>query len=341
MLSTDLKFTLLLSSKFEKFQRKSDYLFNCRCPLCGDSQQHKNKMRGYIYRKSNSLFYKCHNCGTGTTIGSIIKQLDSNLYKEYLLERYTTGENVSHTLVPKLFNIIPIRFGKLNDAIFENAERCDSLPDTHFCKIYLTKRKVPTSLFDKLYFTPNYKKLCDEVYPNHNKEIVNDARLVIPFYDEWNSLCGISGRALTTAKLQLRYVTIKTNDSLNKLIYGLDRVDFKKPIKIVEGPLDSLFLSNCLASGDSSLIQTAKNVSAIEKILIFDNEKRNKDIVKLMKDAIDLGHNVVIWPDNIQGKDINEMVIGGMSLSQIETVISNNTFKNIEAHTKLLFWKRV
>ena len=158
---------------------------------------------------------------------------------------------------------------------------------------------------------------------------------------EWNSLCGISGRALTTAKLQLRYVTIKTNDSLNKLIYGLDRVDFKKPIKIVEGPLDSLFLNNCLASGDSSLIQTAKNISAIEKILIFDNEKRNKDIVKLMKDAIDLGHNVVIWPDNIQGKDINEMVIGGMSLSQIETVISNNTFKNIEAHTKLLFWKRV
>jgi hypothetical protein len=154
-------------------------------------------------------------------------------------------------------------------------------------------------------------------------------------------MSGVSGRALANAEYKLRYVTIKTNDSPNKLIYGLDRVDFSKPVKIVEGPIDSLFLSNCLASGDSSLSVTAKNISAEEKILIFDNEPRNKEIVKLMKDAINLGHNVVIWPDNIVGKDINEMVMNGISLDEIEAIISNNTFKNIEAQARFVFWKKV
>jgi len=63
--------------------------------------------------------------------------------------------------------------------------------------------------------------------------------------------------------------------------------------------------------------------------------------VKLMKDAINLGHNVVIWPDNLVGKDINEMVMNGISPDEIEAIISNNTFKNIEAQAKFVFWKKI
>ena len=134
---------------------------------------------------------------------------------------------------------------------------------------------------------------------------------------------------------------MKTNDSPNKLIYGLDRVDFDKPVKIVEGPIDSLFLNNCLASGDSSLHVTAKYFEAKEKILIFDNEPRNKEIVKLMQDAIKLGHNVVIWPYMVAFKDINEMVLNHISPDEIEEIISNNTFSGLEAQAKFIYWKRV
>jgi hypothetical protein len=109
------------------------------------------KMRGFIYRKGNELFYKCHNCGTGTTIGNLIKQVDSNLYKEYVLERYKSGEIGMNNNRAKLFDIPAPRFGVLDSAVYENAERCDKLPDTHFCKIYLTRRKVPTAMFEKLY----------------------------------------------------------------------------------------------------------------------------------------------------------------------------------------------
>ena len=121
----------------------------------------------------------------------------------------------------------------------------------------------------------------------------------------------------------------------------MDRVDLKKKVKVVEGPIDSLFLTNCVASGDANLSLTAKDVNAEKKVLIFDNEPRNKEIVKMMQDAIKLGYNVVIWPDKIVGKDINEMILNGLSPDEIESIISSNTFRGLEAQTKFVFWKKV
>ena len=132
-----------------------------------------------------------------------------------------------------------------------------------------------------------------------------------------------------------------TNESDEKLLYGLDRLDKSKTVKIVEGPIDSLFLSNCVASGDANLTIAAKNIDSDKKLLIFDNEPRNKEIVKMMQDAIKIGHDVVIWPDTIAGKDINEMVMNGLSPDEIESIISSNTFRGLEAQTKFVFWKKV
>lgn len=340
-LSVDLKYTLLVSPRFEKFQRKSDYLFNVRCPICGDSRKNKTKMRGYVYRKGNDLFYKCHNCSAGMSIGNLIKQMDGAIYKEYLLERYKSGEINGANTKAQVFSVPSPRFGKIDVPIFDNAERCDSLSDKHFCKIYLTRRRIPTEYYNKLYFTANFKKLCDEVYPKHGKEITPDARLVIPFFDEYNNLIAISGRALVTSDEKLRYVTIRTNESEDKLIYGMDRVDLSKTVKIVEGPIDSLFLKNCVASGDSSLSIAGKYINSAEKILIFDNEPRNKEIVGLLEKAIKTMNYVVIWPESLKQKDINEMVMSGISIDEIETIISNNTFHGLEAITKFVFWKKI
>ena len=85
----------------------------------------------------------------------------------------------------------------------------------------------------------------------------------------------------------------------------------------------------------------ANNISANSKVLIFDNEKRSKEIVKMMQDAIRLNHSIVIWPDTIQGKDINEMVMSGISPDEIDNIISSNTFNGLQAQTKFVFWKKV
>ena len=177
--------------------------------------------------------------------------------------------------------------------------------------------------------------------PNHGKELIDDARLIIPFYDVYNNLIAVSGRALENSDKTLRYITIKTVDSDSKLVYGMDMVDLNQTVKIVEGPIDSLFLSNCLASGDANLNLTAKNISADDKVLIFDNQPRNKEIVKLMHDAIKSNSSVVIWPDNIQAKDINEMVMSGISSDEIEKIISSNTFTGLRAQMRFVSWKKV
>jgi hypothetical protein len=121
----------------------------------------------------------------------------------------------------------------------------------------------------------------------------------------------------------------------------MDRVNVNETIRIVEGPIDSLFLQNCVAAGDANLQLVAKNISSGKKVLIYDNEPRNKDIVRMMQDAIKLGHNIVIWPDTIAQKDINEMIMSGRTKSEIESIISNNTFSGLEAQTKFVFWKKV
>jgi hypothetical protein len=61
----------------------------------------------------------------------------------------------------------------------------------------------------------------------------------------------------------------------------------------------------------------------------------------MMQDAIKLDYNIVIWPDNVQGKDINEMVMNGISSSEIESIISSNTFSGLKAQTRFTFWKKV
>jgi transcription elongation factor Elf1 len=341
-LSIESKYIRLISSRLRNFKQKKDYLWNFSCPICGDSKKNLSKARGYVFQKGTNLFFNCHNCGVGTNLGNLIKQVDPSLHKEYVLERYKSGESGFSNFKSPAFDIPAPRFDKVaKEKHFEHAEWVSKLPSGHFCIVYCTNRRFLSTMIDTLLFTPNYKKFCDALVPNHGKEITADARLVIPFYDKYNTLIGVSGRALENSDYKLRYVTLRTNESQDKLIYGMDKVNTNELVKIVEGPLDSMFLTNCVGSGDSALIQTAKLIDVENKVLIFDNEPRNKEIVKLMDDAIKLGYNVVIWPDTMEQKDINEMVMSGISPDEIERIISSNTFTGLRAQMKFISWKKI
>lgn len=344
-LPTDIKYVRLVSSRLRNFKQKNTYLWNFSCPFCGDSQTNKLKARGYVYAKGNDLFYRCHNCGVGTNVANLIKQVDPSIHGEYILERYKSGE--SNTVIRKsntapTFHIPPPRFAQPEkQKIFEHAEWVSDLPSGHFCLNYVENRLLPKEVWNLLLFTNKYKEFCDTLIPNHGKNVVDDARLIIPFYDKHNQLVAVSGRALEASSYKLRYVTLRTNDSDDKLIYGMDRVNLNQPVYLVEGPLDSLFLKNCVASGDANLSLTAKNISAKKLVLIFDNEKRNKEVCKMIENAIKSNHYVVIWPDNIEGKDINEMVLNGFSTGEIQEIIDSNTFYGLEAIAKFTFWKKL
>jgi transcription elongation factor Elf1 len=343
-IAVETKYVRLISSRLRNFKQKNTNLWNFSCPICGDSQRNKSKARGYVYAKGNSLLYSCHNCGISTNVGNLIKHVDPSLYQEYVFENYKSDK---HKVNSEVISIESPRFDRINTKqIFTNAEYCDKLPEDHFCIQYLNSRKIPKEQRTLFLFTSKYKDFVDEVVPNHGKEIVNDARLVILFYDKNNELIAISGRALENSDKTLRYITIRMNESNDKLVYGLERIDFTKSIKIVEGPIDSLFLDNCIASGDGNLGLAAQRLIDLgadksKLTLISDNEPRNKEICKLIEKSIKEGYNVVIWPDNIKQKDINEMIVSGHSKSKIESIISNRTSRDIEAMLMFNFWKKV
>jgi transcription elongation factor Elf1 len=342
MLSIDSKYIQMVGFRLRNFKRKKDYLWNFSCPICGDSQKNKLKARGYVFQKGQDLFYTCHNCGIGLNLANLLKHIDPNLHKEYTLERYTSGKTNNSNLANTVLNISPPKFDKVEkQKTFDFADWCDKLPEGHFCLDYLSKRQIPKEYYSKLLFTSHYKQFCDKLIPNHEKQIIDDARLIIPFYNEYNELIAISGRALETSDKTLRYITIRTEESDKKLVYGMDRIKLSETVKVVEGPIDSLFLHNCLASGDANLTAVGNSISAGKKVLIYDNEPRNKDIVKMMQDAIKLGHNIVIWPNTIEGKDINEMIMNGHTIDEIERIISSNTMSGLEAQTAFVFWKKV
>ena len=81
----DSKYIGLISSRLPKFKRVKPDLFNFRCPICGDSQKHKNKARGYIYSLKADMNFKCHNCGASTTFNNFLKTVDPTLHKLSLI----------------------------------------------------------------------------------------------------------------------------------------------------------------------------------------------------------------------------------------------------------------
>ena len=91
----DIKFINLLSTRLPKFKRKSEYLFNFRCPHCGDSQKSQTKARGFVYKKKNDMFFKCHNCSASHNLANLIKLVDRPLYDQYILERYKGSKPAS------------------------------------------------------------------------------------------------------------------------------------------------------------------------------------------------------------------------------------------------------
>jgi len=328
------KYLLLLSSQLGQFKKKNNNLYNFRCPYCGDSQKHKNKARGYVFEKTNTLIFKCHNCGVGTNVPKLIKHVDEVLYNEFCTEAYrsdlpkdTSIDSISElsTNVKKLL--------KESTSKIRSLKKVSQLEHTHPVKEFVVDRKIPSDKHYLLYYAPQFYKFVNTISDNKYPSLESDhPRLVIPFFNEKNELFAIQGRAFGNETP--KYITIKL-DSNQEKIYGLERVSWKHKVFVVEGPIDSLFVDNCIATAQSDLRIKGNTV------LIPDNEPRNLEVVNQIEKYIEENYDVVIWPEHVKEKDINEMILSGKTERDIKDLIAQNTFNGLLAKTKLLQWKKV
>ena len=353
----DRKFLGFVSSKLEQFKEKKTDLYNFRCPYCGDSKKNKLKARGYVYRKSNDYFFVCHNCSKSTTFAKFLEHVDGTTYKQYILERYAAGETGygTNTKKPDFEQLKGNAYARLQSTL--NKPRGDSaqsqslertwrtythysvanLPEEHYARTYIKKRKIPEKYWDEILFIPKFRDFLDTEFPQHGKdEVPNDDRIVLFYTNEKGEITNVAGRALSDTKI--RYVTVKISDE--KKVFGLHRLRKQERIYVLEGQFDSYFVENSIASGDSNLGGMAAIFPELDTVLVYDNEPRNKDIVKQIEKSIDKGHKVCLFPESVSGKDVNEMIQNGFTSDEIKSIIDNNTFSGLSAKLKFTHWKR-
>jgi len=277
----------------------------------------------------------CHNCGVSTTFYNLLDKVDPNLSKEYSLERYKDSASGNNYTKPN-FEEFKTELPKFKKTL--GIPSIKSLPKEHYAKVYVESRKIPEEFHSELYFAEDFKGFVESLQIEKEGLKEDDPRLVIPFYDADKNLIAFQGRALGESKL--RYITVKLSDDNNK-VFGLDRINQEETIYVVEGPIDSMFLENAVATADSNLSSISKLFDRSKVVLVYDNEPRNKDICKQIDKCIEEHYNVVIWPEYIEEKDINDMVLNGFSPDEIQDIISKNTFVNLRAKMEFINWKKV
>ncbi len=337
----DKKYINLLSSRLEQFKWRGN-VANCRCPICFDSETHKNKKRGYFFEAGDHWNYFCHKCGKSTTVATLIKMLDSNLYKEYVLEltkdKYKKPVEVD-------FSSLPEKRIAIDDDLKElqKLHRTSALPDDHPAVQLLLNRKIPE--LNILRYVPNFMEWTNKLVPGKfSKEALrhDEGRIIIPFFNKKGKFHAYQGRSLEP-KAQVRYISVVLDETV-PLIWGLDRVRYDlmdDMIYAFEGVFDAIFFSNSIAicGSNFSSIKTAILPRAI--IMVYDNEPRSIELKKKIHKAILEGFLVCIWPNNIKSKDVNDMILNeGLTPHDIKRIIDNNTFSGLKAINALTQWSK-
>lgn len=213
--------------------------------------------------------------------------------------------------------------------LLKYCQKVSELPDNHLCKLYVEYRRIPEKFHSYLYYTDQMTKLGQAT---EHELTDGQPKLIIPFYNEDGKLFGLQARSLDNATP--KYLTLMF-DKDEKKIFGKDLVNHNERMVCVEGPIDAMFLNNAMAMAGSDGLD---NKYKTKTVVAFDNEPRSPQTVNKMKKYLGNGYNIVIWPDNLKQKDINDMV---MSNINVEKIIHENTYSGVQGEIKLNSWKRV
>jgi len=315
-----------ISYNYPLFSKVREGVYNCRCPYCGDSSKSKHAKHGYFYTRHGKLFYKCHKGCVSTTFESILKKEYPELYSKFKLAKFkndtrfrvSSNRQVSQDITLKEELFIPIT----------------ALSEDHLAIKYLQSRKIPVNKWNRLYYTNSITKISSKLSKYKDVKFQDGDYIVFKFIRN-NSLTHIGFRNIHSSTF--RYTTLELLES--DKIFGFDTVNFGKQIKVVEGQFDSLFLDNCIAM--SGLSCNLEILGKQDAVFVFDKEPRNKFLIQAIEKAIDAGFSVCMMDNRFVGKDINEYVINGASIQEIESYIKVYQKKGLSAKLELQRFKRI
>jgi hypothetical protein len=333
----EAKYINLLSYRLRNFKRKQAGVINFSCPLCLDSSTDKFKARGYIYTKKGRSAYHCHNCGRTLSVGNLIKAINPSVYKDFVLERMQDtkpkNEYVERMKTP-IFR---------KEGILKGLKTVSQLMPSDPVKQLVVARKIPNKMHPLLFKCDKFMCFTNTLIPGKfdSAALKHDStRLLIPFFNKEKKCFAYQGRAIGSDNI--RYITIVIDDDEPK-VYGLDRMDPNKNVFVFEGPIDSMFVDNAIATAGGDMVATLDQLPVAKENLIicYDNEKHNEHTIKKINKAIDHGYKVVIYPDNFKYKDINEAIMAGMNTSDIHFILDRNIVAGLTDSMRLSSYSKV
>jgi transcription elongation factor Elf1 len=332
------KYIMFLSPQLKGFTKVSNNLWKFRCPLCGDSEKNSNKKRGYIYEKEGTYRFHCHNCGQDKKFSGLLYEMDSELYNDYRKENALSSlkDDIIDDSLFKQSRQFPKKVEK-DKYLIPIAETDINNPGRE----YLLSRNVPESSFKRVYWTKHYDLLINESFGEKYESIKKPTSgLVFPLFakvDDAYSCIGYQYRTIDKeCPKAKRFMTCAT-EGLQGL-YGIEHVDFTKQIYVVEGPIDSLFLPNCIAVLTSSVWRA----SIPSAIYINDCEPRNKSVMEQVKKCISLNYKTVMLPEEYTSLDINDIINKyKITQSELESLVLNNVYQGLYAKVKFSKWNKI
>ena len=256
------------------------------------------------------------------SLNNFLKQVDPVLHKSYTLEKFKEGHTGRNFVVDEpVFKFEAPKFKKKLE-LLKASENPRSAG-------YLIARRLNP---DDFYYAKHFKRFANRMKPTFDSENNDEERIIIPLYYKKN-LIGFQGRALGPSKV--KYITVMLDDDAPK-IYGLDNIRTDAPVFVTEGPFDSTFIPNAIAMCGADADVSRWGID--NPVWIYDNEPRNREITNRISKTIDAGHSVVIWPSDIEDKDINDMVMSG---KDVQSVIESNIYSGLEAKLKFTTWKKI
>jgi hypothetical protein len=307
--------TDLVHNEFRRVMRTHKG-FRFKCPLCDDTER---KARGnfLLDNSSHGFKYKCFNSGCRADEGlNAIKFLKTEYpyyYSAWIKkcvqlhnEDEETKKRKEEARRQEAYNVkreVPIlKMGKpkiydLADFIKKNGnslQGCISILEHKPAVDWCIDRRIPEDVYKKWLYVPEKSGSLSN-------------RIIIPFDNEEGRMYFFQARTLGND-------IPKYKNALSDMrpIYNYYGADFDKPVLIVEGPIDSLFLENSIA-----LLGTKYNKELLDpikqKFFLFDNDSAGKaEALKLLEQ----GENVFMWKKFIRNfafvsdkLDINNLAI--------------------------------
>ena len=291
-----------------------------------------------MYEREGKGQYHCHNCNVTMSFDKFLETLDYGLYKEYRLRKLKDSNYISFQK-----KTIDVKGNSENKLYFLNGmKRISQLPFNHEAKKYIEQRKIPTPFHRELIYCPKFYEWVNKLIPyKFDKSILvyDTPRVVIPFVNDQNILHAVQGRAIDKND-QKRYILCIVDETIPH-VYGLNRCDFKKRVYVFEGPFDSMFIENSIATSGGDLVSAVHGLNKENMVVVYDCEPYSKETVQKMHKALMNGYSVWIPPNSFEYKDVNEAVINGLTADYIQYTIDKNVYSGLAGIAALNNWKKV